>query len=365
MTRQAGALLFAAVLLAGCGEAPPLRIGFLGELTGRSADLGESGRNGALLAIDHFKENGALQGRKIDVLVRDTGADPAAARRATEELVAAGVEVIIGPMTSGMTDAILPVIEKAGVVAISPSASGLKFHGKDDHLFRINTTAADNGRTYAQRCTERGLKRLSVVVSEDNRSFSDSWLQAFREAFEQAGGRIVTASFFDSRENNLTPQVAQFLASAPDGLVLISNAVDTARLAQLVHKVRPNLPLIASEWAATEQLIALGGNAVENMMSMQYFDKSDPSPHVVAFREGFRKRFGKDPVFGSALAYEAAGIAVDTLVNHRTRASFKQDLLQRPAFRGLQQDIKFDATGDIAHKSYFVVIRNGEFVNAQ
>ena len=35
-----------ALLLAGCAEPPPLRIGFLAELSGRSADLGEAARNG-------------------------------------------------------------------------------------------------------------------------------------------------------------------------------------------------------------------------------------------------------------------------------------------------------------------------------
>ena len=53
------------------------------------------------------------------------------------------------------------------------------------------------------------------------------------------------------------------LQSKPDGLLFISGALDVARLAQAARKIAPRLPIAASEWAATEQLIDLGGEVVE------------------------------------------------------------------------------------------------------
>ena len=47
-------VVIAALWLAACGPAEPLRIGFIAELTGRSADLGEGGRNAMLLVIAGF-----------------------------------------------------------------------------------------------------------------------------------------------------------------------------------------------------------------------------------------------------------------------------------------------------------------------
>ena len=116
-------VVIAALWLAACGPAEPLRIGFIAELTGRSADLGEGGRNAMLLVVDEFRGRGQFGQRPVEVIVRDIGADAETARRSAEELVAAVVEVIVGPMNSGSIDLIQPVVEAAGVLLISPTAS--------------------------------------------------------------------------------------------------------------------------------------------------------------------------------------------------------------------------------------------------
>ena len=56
------------------GSTPaPVRIGILGEMTGRSADIGIAMRNGVLIAIDEYKTKGLLKGAEVEVLVRDAG----------------------------------------------------------------------------------------------------------------------------------------------------------------------------------------------------------------------------------------------------------------------------------------------------
>jgi len=67
-----GLLCAGALALAGCDEQPPLRVGFLAELTGRSSDLAEAGRNGVLMSIELARDSKLLKGRRVDVLIRDT-----------------------------------------------------------------------------------------------------------------------------------------------------------------------------------------------------------------------------------------------------------------------------------------------------
>ena len=154
-----------ALLLAGCAEPPPLRIGFLAELSGRSADLGEAARNGVILATDQYRENGRADKRPLEIIVRDSGQTAESAAGAAQELVAGGVDLIIGPTSSAVVDNILPTVEKAGVVLLTPTASAVKFHGKDDMLFRINLTTRDNGRNYAEHYFAKGFKRISAAGS--------------------------------------------------------------------------------------------------------------------------------------------------------------------------------------------------------
>ena len=109
-TRSRTASLLAAtslaVLLAACSPPEPVRLGFIGGLSGRVADLGESARNGFHLAVEQANAAGGINGRQIEMLVKDDGQDPAKARQAAEALVAAGVVAIIGPGTTGVMIAI-------------------------------------------------------------------------------------------------------------------------------------------------------------------------------------------------------------------------------------------------------------------
>ncbi len=351
--------------LAGCGEPEPLRIGFIGELTGRSPELAEAGRNGVLMAIDAAQASGKLKGRRVDVLVRDTGPSTDSAASAARELVAAKVDAIIGPMTSGMLAPVHSVTEKSNVVLLAPTSAAMQFYGKNDLLFRLNWTTRESAIKCARHYRAKGLKRLSAAANENNRAFTESWLKEFSAAFEALGGTILTARYFASGADSYAEIIEAMLASGPDGLLLLGNSVDVARLAQQAYKARPGIPMIAAEWAGTNQLIELGGKAVEGLLLVQNYNQDDTSPGYVAFRDAYLKRFGKAPAFSSALGHEAASILLDALARRPEGMTTKEALLGLGPYQGLQQQISFDANGDASRVPYFVVVRNGRFVRDQ
>jgi branched-chain amino acid transport system substrate-binding protein len=313
-----------------------------------------------LLVVDEFR-SGQLGQRPVEVIVRDIGADaeprpPLAEagggrgrgdRRADEQRQHR-------PHPAGRRG--------CGVLLISPTASAVKFHGKDDNLFRINATTRDNGRHYAEHYYARGIRRIAVAVNQNNRAFSESWLQEFRRAYEAVGGTVLIAPFFDSNAPSYEPVVHQLLAERPDGVLFIGNAVDSARLAQQVHKLRPGTPMIVAEWAGTSQLIELGGKAVEGLMLVQNYNQEDDSPRFRAFQDAYRKRFGKAPVYSSVLTYDA-GIAVLTALARRDAGMrLKDALLRFGPYEGLQQKVGFDANGDAQRVAHFMMIKDGHFV---
>ena len=91
------------LLLGGCARNEPFIVGFSGCLTGKFSDLGTSARDGVILAVERFNETGGLQGKRIELIIRDDRNDPVTALAADKELVENGARVIIGHMTSGIT----------------------------------------------------------------------------------------------------------------------------------------------------------------------------------------------------------------------------------------------------------------------
>ena len=359
------AACLATLLLAACGPQEPIRIGFIGELTGNSADLGEAGRNGAMLAIEQANQSGGINGRPIELLARDTGSTPATAISSAKELLDARVVAVIGTMTSGMTSALLPVHQAAQVVLVSPTATATKLAGVDDQLFRINWTTRDNAQLYARYCLERGYRRLAAADNENNRVFSESWVKELKLAFEKGGGEIVDTEYFDSGADSHLPVVEKLLQSRPDALVFVANAGDSARLAQQTRKLDKKVPLIAAEWASTDQLLELGGNSVDGMAVVQQFNANDPSPRFTDFRQRYVKRFGREPAFGSVLAHDAASVLIDSLTRRGNDLPLKKALIELGPFQGLQEKIHFDAYGDTQRSAAIAIIQNGRFVRQQ
>ena len=350
------------VLLLACGKPPPLRVGLLAELSGPSADVGEAIRNGAALALDEAQSEGLLQGRPLALRVRDTGLHPASAREAVGGLMLDGVDFIIGPGTSAMAAAVLPAVNEAQVVMISPTATAVEFHGLDDYLFRVNWTTRDNAGHYARHYHARGHTRFAVAVNADNRAFAQSWLTEFRDALLPLGGQLVLVEEFNSAAEEVGPLAARLLAAPADAILFVASAADTARLAQQVRKRDAQRPLIAAEWAGTQQLIELGGRAVDGMLLVQNFDAHDSSAAYRRFLEAYVARFGKSPSFHSVLAYDGTRAALQAASRQTRGQSFKQALLAHGPYQGAQQPLRFDANGDTGREAYFMLVREGRFV---
>lgn len=356
--------LLASLQLIGCSQQEPARIGFLLELSGRSGDLGEAARNGAILAIEQLKSHGKLGERKIELLIRDIQSDPNAARKAAEELVNAKVDIIVGPITTVMADAILPVTEKAGIVLLAPSVSATRFFGKDDYFFRLNWTARDEGKHYAQHYFKnRKLHTVSIAANGNNRGHTEDWANGFRDEFESLGGKVLALRFFDSFTSNLSPIVSELLQPSPDALLFVCAGGDATRLAQQAFKQKPGIAMITLGWAATSQLIEQGGQAVEGMMIIESFDRSDQSQRYTSFRDSYRKRFDRDPVHGSLLGHDAGTVVMETLATRPPGMPMKEALLKHGPYTGLQRTIEFNPTGDNTTRSgYPIMIRDRQYV---
>lgn len=359
-------MAFTCLILAGCSPPEPVRLGFIGGLSDRNSDNGQSGLNGVTLAIEQFNRAGGLNGRMIELIAKDDAQDKATAAKSAKELVDEKVEVVIGPFTSGMAAVIVPITGAAGIFEISPTITSMDFYGKDDNLFRINRTTRDNARDYARVMVGRGQRQIAVAYDTRNRNFTESWLREFRSAVGELGASVAAEVAYESGPDVAFDQVVvNMLKAKPDSLFFISGALDVAKLAQQARKQAPKLPIGASEWASTEQLVELGGRVVEGLLIVQNYDHEDESIRFKEFREAYFKRFQRNPGYSSVSAHDAATVVLTALRNRQKNESMKSAVQRAGPYQGLQQQIVFDANGDTTRKVYFTEIRGGRYVQVK
>lgn len=350
--------------LLGCQPSGPIRLGFVGGLSGRVADLGIDGRNGAMLAVELRNKAGGVNGRQVELLIEDDEQNPEAARIAVSRLIERQVAAIIGPMTSGMATATVPLIDAAQVVMVSPTVTTSELNGRDDYFFRV---LASTG-TYARKSADHhfrsvGLRRVAAIHDLRNKAYSENWLADYRAAFTAAGGSLVTdVSFLSGDETLFAGLGRQLLRAKPDGILIIANSVDTAMLCQQLRKLDASIPIAAAEWAGTERLTELGGRAVEGIVLAQFLDRQGTQPTYLEFRRNYVASYGKEPGFAGLTAFDAANVVLEGLQHQAPGQSLKQTLLARKSFAGAQTPVVFDAFGDTTREAVMTTVKDGAFV---
>lgn len=351
----------------GCDKEPPLKIGFVGGLTGRLSDLGMLGRDGVMLAVEQINEAGGIRGRPIELLVKDDRQDPDVARQVDKELLTEGVVVVIGHMTSAMSVAAVPLMNQNQVVLISPTTSANELSDLDDYFFRV----CPESKTQTEQLVYHafhvmGLRKMSGIFDLSNRSFAEELYTNFISKFEEMGGRIAYTTTFTSDENlSYLEMTKQLLDSDPEGLFIVAGAIDTALICQQVRKFEPALPIISSAWALTPDLIQHGGSAVEGLIFSESFYKESSYEPYVKFARQFQERFGKEPGFAGTFSYEAAQVVFTALSIADDAACLKETFLTQRIFPGLQGDIRFNRYGDAQRKRFLITVRNGQFLTIE
>lgn len=354
-----GAALWAG---AGCRERTPLRVGFIGGLSGRVADLGIGGRNGTQLGVDDLNAAGGVDGRPVELLTRDDEQTVEVARQRLTELFDAGVAFVVGPMTSSMAVALAPLANARGVPLISPTSTTHELSGRPDAFFRVVPDAPTGALQQVDELFARGARRLVTVADLNNNAFSESWVQAAARRFVAAGGTLAAAVQFSSAPGLSYRALAeQVTAVRADIVVIAASASDTALLAQHIRQLEPRAALATSPWAGTEQFPEMGGRALEGMLVAQYFDRDSQAPRYLDFVQRYTKRFGEAPGYQAVNGYDALMLGIDGL-RQRGDGTLVASLARSRSHDGLQRRIDLDPNGDSRSPMYLNEIRDGRYV---
>jgi branched-chain amino acid transport system substrate-binding protein len=348
------------LLLLSCSGGEPVTIGFVGGLSGRVADLGINGRNGVHLAVDEWNQRGGINGRPVKLLVEDDKQDKDIAIKAVRSLLDQKASVIIGHMTSSMTMATIDLVNKSKAVMISPTTTTDYLTGIDDNFLRVSTTTLSAATKMANYLLGNAdIKAVTVIYDLNNKAYTESWLKAFRKAFEAGKGTILKVETFSSnKDTSLLKTVENSYDEKAQGLVIISNAMDAAMLCQQVRKINWSVQITLSEWASTGSLIELGGEAVEGVYLSQFFDHSSTKPSYISFKSKYQKEFASLPGFAAVNAYDAANAVMTAMAARKDAESIKEAILRIATFQGVQGPISIDRYGDADRKTVIGKVSN-------
>lgn len=212
----------------------PIRIGWMASLTGPLATAALGINTGVRFAVDEINAAGGINGRKLELITRDTAGDPNKAATFAQQLVHSDkVHFMLGPVNSGEALATVPLVARAGIPNIVTGAvEELTDPKKYPRAFRvINTTT--QWVSVANEYVLKGLKRKKIALIGDTTGYGTVSVRTATELLKREGVTPVYTVFVDPNKTDLSDEIAKAKAAGAD--VIMPWSAATGVLARLLN----------------------------------------------------------------------------------------------------------------------------------
>ena len=342
----------------------PIKIGIVSTLTGSGSTTGIQVRDAAILAAEEINQRGGINGRMIELIIKDDKFDPEEALRVDHALIDNGVVAIIGHVYSTLAVKTVPLMNKKNILLISPTVKSDELTGLDDNLLKLNIPLDKDAKITAQMAFSRlNLKNVAVVYDMINPKFTESTFNHFKLEFEKLGGIISAAITFNSKENFTAKNIAKkIIKSKAKGIYIITDAIHAALICQHLRINNCNIKIIVSEWALTDLVFVYdGGNSIEKSIGISSFYINSNNEKFLDFKSNYLDRFGQiASTFTAQPSYEAMQILSYALSKTDDPKKLKDIILKQKTFDGLDGKIVFDKYGDCLRNLYILEIQNSK-----
>src|SRR5262249_25844299 len=158
--------------------------------------------------------------RQIELITRDTQSDPTKAVNATAELTrAAKVSVVFGPLNSGESLAVVPILARQNILQIHPCwVDSLTDVKKYPMCFRNAPTNQQIGGA-ANRYVVEVLKKKKVAVISDTTGYGTASLNAYVPMLKDLKGEVVYQNSVDAANPDLKPELLRMQAAGVEAIM--------------------------------------------------------------------------------------------------------------------------------------------------
>jgi branched-chain amino acid transport system substrate-binding protein len=359
----AGALAFSRAF----PQSGPIRVGLVTVKTGPLASGGIDMERGLQ---QYLKERSyTMAGRKVDLIVADSGGVPAQARTKIQELVERDkIHVMIGPLDTASALAADDYIRQAHLLTLSVAAAEDMTQRKPNPWFtRGTSTSSQCSMPLGEYCAKT-LKYKRMITIADDIAYGHEMCAGFQRVFEENGGKIIQKLF-----SPLTvPDYGTYLAQLKNADAIFlgfagSNGFRFLRQMNeygLMKKVVP----VGGMTALDEAVLRNMGDEALGIVTSCWYSAEIENAINKRFVANFRVDWQYDPGFYAAATYTEAAVLEATL--DAIKGNIENKELFMKTVRGIKVDtcrgpVQFDKFGNVVGNVYIrrVERKFGRLVN--
>ncbi|MBN8443002.1 MAG: ABC transporter substrate-binding protein [Dechloromonas sp.] len=283
-----------------------IKVGLMLPATGTFAALGSAISNGFK---QYVAENGGkLGGREVEYYTVDDESDPAKATENANKLIKRDkVDVLVGTVHSGVALAMAKVARDNKTLMIVPNAGADELTGPlcAPTLFRTSFTNWQPAYAMGKVAAEKGHKK--VVTLTWKYAAGQQSIEGFKEAFEQAGGKVVKDMTLPFPNVEFQPFLTEIAALKPDAVFVFFAGAGAAKFVKdyAAAGLKSSIPLYATGFLTDGTLEAMGDAGKGLLTTLHYADGLDNKKDG-AFRLNYAKTYKLQPDVYAVQGYDAA-----------------------------------------------------------
>lgn len=284
----------------------------IGDLSGPIALLGVPVRDGMRMRFDEANAAGGVHGRRVRLVVEDSGYDPKRAVLAARKLITREhAFAFIANMGTPVVMATMPMIVDAGRLHLFPFSPHQATYLPLDALKFQNFAPYQDYMDAATRrmVADHGYQRVCLLYQDDE--FGLEVMKGVEAGLAASGRELVERSRYKRGASDFSTQIARLRAARCDLVVLATVVRETVAAMAEARRLGWQVDMLATASAYSAQTHELGGAAVEGLYGVSVLPHpyaEGASPALADWIARYRERFGAAPNVWSVMGYTLADL---------------------------------------------------------
>jgi branched-chain amino acid transport system substrate-binding protein len=356
----------ASLCLPAVGQGRPVRIGLLTVKTGPLAQGGIQMEQGIALFLKH--RGNKLAGRTAELIVADTGGNPAGAKTKAQELIERDhVDFIVGPLAAFELLAISDYAaqHKCPILSLA-AAEDMSQRKPNPYFVRASGTSAQSMHPLADYARTE-LKYDTVITVANDFAFGYEEVGGFQRVFEDAGGRVKAKLWPPLVTPDYTPFLGQM--SGVDAVVSGLGGSNPIKFMRQFKDHGLTLPVLGGSVAMDDGLLKSFGDEAIGVISCSQYTADLDTPSNQRFVADSIRDYGGIPGSYAAGLYTNGQVAEAALEQAGGRTDDKEALIKAMRAVSLSDSPRgpfhFDRFGNVVG-DFFIrrcVRKDGKLVN--
>lgn len=295
-------------------------IGSIQDLSGPLAGFGKQDRLGMMLRVDEVNEQGGINGRKLRLIVEDSGYDPRRAVLAAQKLVNQDkIFAMVAHIGTAQNMAAMPIQFEKNVINFFPITAAREMYEPFHRLkYSFAATYYDQIRHAAPKLAkEKGAKKVCSVYQDDE--FGLEVLRGAEAGLKTIGMQLAEKTSYKRGATDFSSQVARMKSAGCDMVVLGTIIRETIGGIGTARKLGYNPVFLGSSAAYTDLIHKLGGKAMDGLyatMTVQNPYLDDASQPMRFWANKYKTAFNEDPAVFSVYGY----LVIDSFIRAAQKA---------------------------------------------